>query len=683
VGIYRSEEVAIGRDSERHPLEPVLNELQRDFGDIRVNLGQAESRSFVDALLDSEPNRLGRAFRAMLFWQTHGHPLFTIELLRGLQERGDLVQDTEGRWVEGPTLDWETLPARVEAVIGERIGRLDEPLRAVLRVASVEGEQFTAEVVAQVLGTDERGILRYLGRQLDRKHRLVRAESIQRLDRQALSCYRFRHILSQKYLYGTLDKVERVHLHERVGDVLERLYAEHEETAAVALQLALHFEQAGITDKAIRYLHQAGDRAVQLSAYHEATAHLKRALSLLETLPDAGTESDRVERAETELGLQLSLSMARMGDVKRSEWESAIARARELCQQLGRTAELCRVLGALSIFHYVRAEYQKALQLADEALTRARQTEGPLLVVLGHWHLGFTSFPRGDFVTARAHLERVISFYDPEEHHRPLRALRGVDVGMSALAYHACCLWCLGYPEQAARSSETALSLARELDHPWSLVDVLCYGGCLLNDMRRDASALKEDAEEVTRLSAGLALPRWLEMGNCFRGVALTRLGRGQDGIAQLREAMAIRGSMRDRCYSSGILGALAEAQATVGQPEQGLETLSGALALAEETDERYYEPELYRLKGKLLLMQGDVAAAEASLHKAIEVARGQSAKSWELRATVSLCRLWQQQGRAEEARQRLGDIYGWFTEGFDTPDLQEARALLEELSHS
>jgi hypothetical protein len=219
VGAYRPEEVALGRDGARHPLEPVVNEFQRDFGDITVNLGQAESRDFIEAFLDSEPNRLGGAFREMLYRQTHGHPLFTIELLRGLQEQGDLVQDPEGRWVEGPALDWETLPARVEAAIRERIGRLAEPLQAALRVASVEGEMFTAEVVARVRAADEREVVGRLSGELDRTHRLIRAQAIERLGARRVSRYRFRNYLFQKYLYDDMDEVERAYLHEDVGNV--------------------------------------------------------------------------------------------------------------------------------------------------------------------------------------------------------------------------------------------------------------------------------------------------------------------------------------------------------------------------------------------------------------------------------------------------------------------------------
>jgi predicted ATPase len=711
VGAYRPEEVALGRPApstgsgqrERHPLEPVVNEFQRAFGNITVNLGQAEGQDFVEAYLDSEPNRLGLPFREMLHRQTRGHPLFTIELLRGLQEQGDLVQDPEGQWVEGPALDWETLPARVEAVIGERIGRLADPLQGLLRVASVEGEVFTAEVVARLRATDAQEVVGYLSGELDRTHRLVRAQGIVRIEPtvsdgrggQRLSRYRFRHILFQRYLYNSLDEVERVLLHETVGSTLEALYEGQREavattaatvpiaaTVTVAGQLAWHFQEAGITDKAIHYLRQAGERAVQLSAYQEGLAHLTRALALLLALPDPGAEGQRLERAQQELDLQLALGIAWMGHgTFVREAEAAYARARELGQQLGKTPQLCRVVGGLSIFWYVRADYQRARRLAEEALSLAQQTEDPLLVLLGNWYLGFILFSLGEYATALGHLEQVIAFYDPEEHHRSLVFLRGSDPGPSALAFAACCLWCLGYPEQALKRSQEALALARALDHAFSLADALCYAGCLFHEMRRDAPALKDDTEELMRLLNERSLVGWMTDATCFRGEALTMLGQVQEGMAPLREGIAAKRSTGARCNLSGRLGSLAEAQAKAGQPEEALATLAEALAWVEKTDERCFEAELYRVQAELLLMQGEDAEAEASLQQAIEVAQRQSAKSWELRATTSLARLWHQQGRMDEARQTLAEIYGWFTEGFDTPDLQQAKALLEELS--
>lgn len=284
VGVYRPVEVTMGRAGERHPLEPLVSEFQRHFGQILIDLRQAEGRLFVTALLDTEPNRLDKTFQEALYQHTQGHALFTVEILRGMQERGDLVQDEAGQWVEGPNLNWETLPARVEGVIGDRIARLPKMLPKVLEVASVEGEIFTAEVVARVQAFDERELVRQLSGNLDKQHRLVVGQGSQRLGARRLSQYRFRHILFQHYLYNSLDEVERGYLHEAVAKELEQLYGE--QSADIAGELARHFEAAGLFDKAISYLQQAGDRAVRLSANDEALAHFYKVLALLETMPD-------------------------------------------------------------------------------------------------------------------------------------------------------------------------------------------------------------------------------------------------------------------------------------------------------------------------------------------------------------------------------------------------------------
>jgi len=303
LGAYRPDEVALGRPGEtggRHPLEKVLVECKRYFGDIWVDLNQVqvdEGRAFVNALLDQEPNRLGNDFRAALLRHTGGHPLFTIELLRTMQERGDLIQDQLGRWVEGPALDWRTLPARVEGVIEERIGRLEESLRQLLAVASVEGEEFTVQVLARVQAMRERQLLQTLSQELEKRHRLVLEQGEVKVGRQMLSRYQFAHVLFQQYLYNDLSSGERRLLHGEIAGVLEELYQGH--TDAITVQLARHYSEAGEGEKAVGYLLPAGDRARALYAYAEAIEHYQRALDFLKEQRDY----ERAARTLMKLGL--------------------------------------------------------------------------------------------------------------------------------------------------------------------------------------------------------------------------------------------------------------------------------------------------------------------------------------------------------------------------------------------
>jgi tetratricopeptide (TPR) repeat protein len=284
VGAYRPDEVAMGWEGERHPLEKVLGEFKRTFGEIWVDLAeveQAEGRRFVDLLLDTQANGLDEGFRQALFRQTGGHPLFTIELLRAMQARGDLVQDEVQGWVEGTALDWQMLPARVEGAIEERIGRLEAELRGILTVASVEGESFTPEVIARVQGLDRRQLLGLLSNELGKRHRLVREREEVKAGRRLLSHYQFTHILVQRYLYDSLSTAERRLLHGEIARTLEALYEGN--TDKIASQLVHHFREAGERVKAIEYARQAARRAEVVYAYDEASQHLQTALDLLET----------------------------------------------------------------------------------------------------------------------------------------------------------------------------------------------------------------------------------------------------------------------------------------------------------------------------------------------------------------------------------------------------------------
>jgi DNA-binding SARP family transcriptional activator/energy-coupling factor transporter ATP-binding protein EcfA2 len=675
LGAYRPEEIALGRAGERHPLESVVNELQRVFGKIEVNLDQTEGRAYIDELLDSEPNQLSPQFREMLSRLTRGQPLFTIELLRGMQERGDLVKDGTDRWVEGPTLDWENLPARVEAVIAERIGRLDPALQATLRTASIEGEIFTVEVVARVQSCQEAEILNYLSNELDRKHHLVRAHSIQRVDGQLLSSYRFRHILVQKFLYSSMDEVERVYLHEQIGTTLEDLYAHQLASGVIAPQLARHFQEARSVEKAVHYLHLSGARALSVSAYQEATVHLKQGLVLLATLPDPN------QNIQAELLLTLDLSKAAhlaKGFTDLAGERSAI-RALELSQQVGTVTQLCQTLGTRSVYCFVKGEYQAAHDHAERLLNLGQQVGDPLLSGMGHWLLGIIGFVQGEYLESRQHLEQIVSFYDAQKHHCDFVFLRGVDVGLSAMAYLACCLWCLGYPEQAVHISQEAINLSYEIKHAFTLADVLRYGCCELHTFRRDGESLKVSAEELIHLAQEKEFPAWLFAGEYSLGEALILLGQTEAGIAIAQEAVRAELATSVRVSTPGPLCYVAEAYAGLGELEQGLNTWNEAMAIVEQTGEHHWQAELYRVLSMLQLLQGDEEEAEASLKKGLEVARQQQARSWELRVALALARLWRKQGKVDEGRQLVKEIYSWFTEGFDTPDLIDARELCKE----
>ncbi|MCP4538324.1 MAG: AAA family ATPase [Chloroflexi bacterium] len=681
VGAYRPGDVALGQDGARHPLEPIVHELQRDLGDIQIDLAQVDDRGFVDALIDVEPNRLNAAFRETFYQHTGGNPLFAVELLQGLRERKDLVQDQAGQWIEGATLNWEQLPARVEAVIAERLGRLSLEWQAALAVASVEGETFTAEVVARVQGLEEVETIRHLSDVFGKQHRLVRASSLRRLGTLRLSRYRFRHILFQKYLYNRLDDVERAHLHEAVGNTLETMYAENRaeavDMATVAGQLAWHFEVAGMVDKAVDYLFQAGERAVQMSANEEALVHYTRGLELLETLPGSP------ERAQHELSFQLALGvpLRAIKSYGTPERGRVYDRAHQLSQQIGEPSQIFQTLLMQWSYCMPRAEHRKALGMAKQALDLARQIEDPVQTAAAHTALGMNLVYLGEFTQARINFELALADYDPRQR-QSLISLIGQDIKVTCLAYLSWVLWFLGYPDQALQRTDEAIALARDLGQPFGLGFALGIAGCVVHLRCGKYDVALEEAETLLELWAEHGFALYQAWGKCVKGRALTELGRTEEGLSTLREGVVA-------CKSVGILAShtqqlanFAKACASAGQIEEGLSVIAEALALVEEADERHFEADLSLRKGELLMVKGRAHWVEAQdcLYQAIEVARRQSAKSWELRAVTILCRLWREQDKHKEARQLLAKTLGWLTEGFDTIDLQQAKALLEEL---
>ena len=673
VGAYRPDDVAVGRDGQRHPLEPVVHEFQGAWGNICLDLAQSQGQALTEALLDMEPNRLGTTFRQALYQHTAGHPLFTIELLRGLHEHGDLAQDDAGQWVEGPTLNWDRLPARVEAVIAERIGRLPERWQALLAAASVEGEQFTAEVTARVQQADEQELIQHLSGALTRQYRLVGATSCERLGDRRLSRYRFQHYLFQKYLYNSLDPVRRARLHQSVGEALEELYRDRADEIAPAL--AWHFESAELADKAVSWLQRAGERATRVSANAEAIGHLSRAVELLQTLP----ESSERDQRELELQLALGAPLQALKGYGAPQVGRAYDRARELCRQMSKTPQLFMARDGLESFYGIRADFRTARELAEQNVALAQRIEDPLLTSMARWQMGWLLTAVGEFVQAREQLEPVIAFYDLQQH-RSLAYTHGQDMGVSCMAWLSWNLQFLGYPDQALRQSQAAIALAQQLDHPFTLAFALGIAGSRLHHFRREDQAAEELTDAAMQLATKAGFVFYQTMNALGQAIAWITAGQIEEGLTQARQCLARSRAVGTEMTRSCFLGRLAEACGKVGRNEEGLEILAEALAFVQTSDERFYEAELYRVKGDLLRTQGE-SEAEACYRQAIEVARGQQAQSWELRATMSLCRLWQKQGKQQEACQTLAQVYHWFAEGFSTPDLQGAKVLLEELA--
>jgi DNA-binding SARP family transcriptional activator/tetratricopeptide (TPR) repeat protein len=673
VGAYRPADLAPGQNGERHPLEPILHELQRDLGEVQVDLDQADGRGFVEAFLDTEPNRLDRAFRETLYQRTKGHPLFTVELVRGLVDRGDLVQDETGQWAEGPALDWAVLPARVEAVIAGRFGRLPADWRQMLAVASVEGETFTAEVVARVQGADDRQVFRWLSGPLSKQYRLVTAHSRRRVDRRRLSRYAFRHILFRDYLYRSLDEVERARLHEAVGKELEALYAE--QVGEISAQLARHFEAAGMIPQAVDYLFQAGNGAVRLSANEAAIACLTRALELLETLP----ETPGRDRQEFALRLALYAPLTATRGYACPELARSNARAHELSLRQGEAEHLIPALILLSGFYSFRAEFQTAMDLAGRALMLAEQAGAPGHIVWATQVLGMTRMYRGDLVAAREYLEQTLRFDD--SHHKAMVPVRGIDPRVAYTSFAAWVVWFLGYPNQAQQLSEEGFCLAQEADHLPSLSMALCVGRIVPRVFCREYGAIPALVEAYAQLAAGHRLGPSQAGARIAGGRALVHHGHAQAGIAEMQQGLADWQATGTKAWAPMYLGMLADAYLEASQLEQAQSALDKAFTAVQQSGERMVEAELHRLQGEVLLAQAEEDEAESRFRQAVEVARHQHARSWELRATMSLARLLSQQGYVKEAHRKLADIYGWFAEGFDTPDLQEAWALLRDLA--
>jgi tetratricopeptide (TPR) repeat protein len=404
LGTYRPDDVALGRDSERHPFESILNELKRYHGDIVLDLSRTDSnerRAFTNELIDSEPNHLDAAFREQLFMHTDGHPLFTVELLRNLQERGNLVKDKDGCWIQGTALDWDTLPPRVEGVIGERIARLPEGLRETLNVSSVMGYEFIAQAIARVQKVQELELAKDLSRELEKRYLLVFEQGEIKIGQQFLSIYRFSHVLTQQYLYDELSAGERRLLHGEIAETLEALSADHSDQ--FALQLARHFDEAGNTAKAILYWTLAGDSAYQVYAQNEAVAAYTHALELGK---EATLDSEQLRHLYTRRGRAMEL----LGQFEQAlrNYDEMLSTARD---RQDRRMELDAMMASSTLYSTPTAvmDPEKGQALSEEALKLAGELGDQSIECKVLWNLLLANLHGGNTDQARDYGERSLS----------------------------------------------------------------------------------------------------------------------------------------------------------------------------------------------------------------------------------------------------------------------------------
>jgi adenylate cyclase len=615
VGAYRPEEVAPGRDGERHPLEKVLAELKRLYGDVWLDLAEvdeAEGRRFVDEFLETEPNRLGAGFRQALTERAGGHPLFTVELLRAMQARGDLVQDEAGRWVEGRALDWEALPARVEGVIAERIERLGTELREILRVASVEGEDFTAEVVGQVRSLETRALVRRLSGELQQEHRLVRAQGLRRLDGRRLALYRFQHHLFQKYLYNSLDEAERTYLHEDVGRVLEALYGE--QTDEVAVQLARHFMEAGLTDKAAHYLGRAGEMAAERYANEEALAHLSKALEM-------APEMDRAERFWLLLAREEVYDL--LGD--REAQRHDLAELETLGLQLG-AEQKAEAANRRALYANSTGDYETAVAAARVVVEQARMIGNAGLQAQGHLRWGAVLAHKGDHGGRHAHHQQ-------------------------------------------------ALSLARQAGLTDLEADVLSRLGAGARHEQGDVAAAQDYLEQALRLCRQSG-NRWVEEGVVYElGVLAVEQADYVTAGQHFEQALHNAREMQDRWGELYALYGMAAIREHVGD-YPGMRTyLEQAQHIAREIEEGAMEAFALSNLGMVRCCMGDETGAQEYAEKALHLAREVGDQPALSEALLNLGHLSRERGEPAKAQDYYEETLGLYRQSGEQHHAMEVLA--------
>jgi predicted ATPase/tRNA A-37 threonylcarbamoyl transferase component Bud32 len=668
IATYRGTELALAA----HPFRGVSRELQGRNLSREIALEFLTRDDIAEYLALEFPNhRFPDDLPGLVHEKTEGNPLFMVDLVRDLRDRGLIAADGDAWVLAQPVLHVaRTLPASIRSLIQRKLDSLEEDDRRLLTAASVQGVQFDAAIVAQALGADPIALEDRFD-VLDRVHALLRVVGEAPLpDGTPSSQYRFVHALYQDGLYTSLRPARRAALSGAIARALAAAHAR--DTTAIASQLGFLFEAAGDRSSAARHFLAAAQKAADVFAYAEGIALARRGLEMLQSLPET---PDRVQ-LELEMQLALGQAMTATKGYVAPEVEQAYTRARALCPHAGgQTTSLFRALQGLWRFYGVKPDLLAASELADELLALARGTGDNQLVAVAHLCFGGPLVHRACFADALQHMDEALSLYDPDQYRNHI-ALTGADLGVRCLIWSSLALWLLGYPDRARVRLDRALTRAQGLPHPFTQASAFCFAGWA-HQYRREPAAVERYAAAALAVATEHGLGQWVPVAIMLRGWAIAEQGRARDGIDDLRRGLDVMKRSGAELNRPHFLSMLAEAYLRDMRPKEGLDVLDEACAIAEANHDRCWMPELVRLKGVMTLAASNsLDAAEASFREAIELARRQEAKLLELRAASSLTRLHAPGGQSGDASS-IAPIYSWFSEGFDTSDLREAHALL------
>jgi predicted ATPase len=634
-----------------------------------VNLNRLSNReSLLMATNILGVDVLDRDLEDLILKKTEGVPFFIEEFIKSLDDLGIIKRNDKCYLAKD--IQNLAIPSTVQDVIMSRIDSLPPAAKKVLLTGSVIGREFDYNLIKLVVELPEDELLAHLSD-------LRNSEHIYERGIYPTVTYIFKHALIQDVAFRSLLKSKRQKYHKKIAHAMEQHFPEAVEAHPEVM--GYHFAKAGLKEQAILYWQKAGEIAIRHSANLEATGHFNMAIEMLRTLPGSP------KRAQQELNMLFALGPALMATkgYAAKEVESTFARAKELCLKQGKTRHLFDVQRGLWGFFIVRGDLKTALNQGEECSHLAQKEKSPALLIWSHYMMGMTLFHLGKLEAAKDYLDKGIALYDAKKR-RVQRALQ--DPGVACQSYRAASLWLLGYPDQAFKASQEALELAKRLKHPFSLMYALYMTAaiCQLLNKVQEAQERAEEADLLCEKYGGQ--PFWKAWGPVLRGWALSEKGMQEEGIAESRKGLTVMQTTGSLLVNPYLYSIQVEIYLRAGKIREGITVLADTFKMVEKTKELWWEAEMHRIKGELMLDPSldpsidHELKAEASFHKALKIARHQRAKSLELRAAISLGRIWQKKGEKEKSRKMVTEVYSWFTEGFDTPDLIEAQRLLDEL---